>query len=164
MKRYAEDQPYWATTVAPGNSQGEVIDLLEQFGATNTVFMSGQSQGKQAWVVRFQLEGKVYRFLFTPLDCQYPLRSYSFGGKKRLASDQAKYQMGRRAVYMVKAVLTAAQDDPAALFGFLELPGVRNSAGLPATAAELDVDELTSSLPDIQIADSYLLGEGSQGE
>jgi hypothetical protein len=160
MKRYAEEQPYWETTVAPGQSQGEIVDLLEQFGATNTIMMSGQSQGKQAWVVRFQLEGKVYRFLFAPLDCINPNKTSSFGGKKRLASEQAKYQMGRRAVYMVKAVLTAAQDDPAALFGFLELPGIRNNAGLPATAAEVDVDELTAALPDIHIVDSYLLGDG----
>lgn len=160
MKRFAEDQPYWDTTVAPSKSQGEIIEMLESFGAENTVFMSGQSQGKQAWVIRFQLESRVYRFLFTPLDCKYPLLSRSYGGKRRLATDQAKYQMGRRAVYMVKAILTAAQDDPAALFGFLELPGVRNSAGLPATAAELNVDELTSSLPDIQISSTFLLGDG----
>jgi hypothetical protein len=30
--RYAEEANYWDTTVLPGNSQGEIIALLEEFG------------------------------------------------------------------------------------------------------------------------------------
>jgi hypothetical protein len=46
--------------------------------------------------------------------------------------------MGRIAVYFVKAILTAAEAQPAALFGFLELPGAHPGA-IPVTAAELDI-------------------------
>lgn len=156
MKRFAEDANYWTTTVMPGTSQGEISDLLEQFGATAVIIITGQVQGRIAWVIRFQWEGRSYRFLFTPLTCRKPEISYSFSGKRRTVLEQSKYQMGKVAVNFVKAVLTAAETTPAALFGFLELPAVTQS-GMPATAAELDVDGLTAALPEINIK---LLGEG----
>lgn len=148
MTRYAEDANYWATTVAPAVSQGEIIALLEEFGATAVFMMQGQAGGKLAWVIRFQWDGRSYRFTFTPLECANPYKSYSFGGKRRQASDQARYQMGRIAVAFVKAILTAAEATPASLFGFLELPGARPGS-IPPTAAELDVDGLTAALPEL---------------
>lgn len=145
MSRYAEDLNYWQTTVHPAVSQGEIVEMLERFGATAVNTMTGQTEGKYAWMIRFMWDGKSYRFLFTPLECHNPGKVYSIGGKRRSAEEQSRYQMGRIAVGFIKALLTAAGTTPAALFGFLELPG---NGGMPMTAAELDVNDLTAMLPD----------------
>ncbi len=148
--RYAEDANYWQTTVHPAKSQAEIVEMLEDFGATNMMIAQGQAGGKLAWLVRFQWEGRAYRFTFVPLDCKDPNKDTNFGGKRRTHAEQARYQMGRVAVNFVKAMLTAAEMEAAALFGFLELPGVqRHGNGLPYTAAEVDVSELTGYLPGV---------------
>lgn len=157
IKHFAEDGNYWTTTVHPASSQGEITALLEDFGATKLIVISGQAQGLLAWVIRFEFEGRAYRFLFQPLPCRWPDKLYTFAGKRRKAEDQARYQMGRRAFYYVKAILTAACDNQDVLFGFLELPGVPGKRGLPATAAEVGVDKLVAALPDIDLPDVYLL-------
>jgi hypothetical protein len=148
--RFAEDANYWTTTVQPGTSQGEIVGLLEAFGATAIMVMSGQSAGKHAWLVRFQWNDRSYRFAFKPLSCKHPQKLYSFGGKKRTAEEQSRFQMGRIALYFVKAILTAAEADQAALFGFLELPGAGHG-GIPSTASELDVDGIVGALPQINV-------------
>jgi hypothetical protein len=158
-RAYAEDMNYWSTTVHPSVSQGEISQLLEEFGATSVMVMTGQAGGRYAWLIRFQWQGRSYRFAFSPLPCRFPQRAYTFSGKRRTAEEQSRYQMGRIALGLVKAILTAARATPAALFGFLELPGVRSESGLPATAAEVDVDGLTAALPEITIK-PMLLGDG----
>jgi len=50
-------------------------------------------------------------------------------------------------VYFVKAILTAADAHPHALFGFMELPGVASRGGIPYIAGELDISKLISSAP-----------------
>lgn len=158
MPRFAEDANYWNTTAHPAASQGEIAEMLENFGATAVFVMTGQANGRTAWAIRFQWQLRAYRFTFIPLECREPDKSYSFGGKRRMAVDQSRYQMGRIAVNFVKAILTAAEATPAALFGFLELPGA-GSGSLPATAAELDINHLTGLLP--EIATGYLLTDGA---
>ena len=148
--RYAEDANYWDTTVHPAKSLGEIQELLEDFGTENMIVSQGQAGGRFAWMIRFQWNGRAYRFVFTPLVCRWPDKVMSFNKIRRKGSDQARYQMGRIAVYFVKAILTAAEAHPHALFGFLELPGAR-PGGLPPTAAELDVDGLTAALPEINV-------------
>lgn len=148
MNRYAEQANYFDTTVHPARSQGEIMEMLENFGADQIMVVQGQAHGKYAWMIRFQWQERNYRFVFTPIACQEPDRERSFGGKRRTYAEQTKYQMGRIAVWFVKAILTAAEAQPDALFGFLELPeaGTR-SGGLPVTAAELDVAKLISMAP-----------------
>lgn len=146
MKRYAEDANYFDTTVHPAKSQGEIMELLEDFGAANFIIQQGQSAGKFAWLVRFEWRNQSYRFAFIPLDCRLPNNAKSFGGKRRAHSEQARYQMGRVAVHFTKAVLTAAEMNPDALFGFLELPAVSTQSGIPITAAQLGAEGLTSNL------------------
>lgn len=103
--KYAEDLNYWQTTVHPATSEGEISELLENFGATAIVKMTGQSpDGQYLWIIRFQFEGRAYRFSFTPRPCRIPAKTYSFGGKRRTASEQSRYQMGRIALGVVKAV------------------------------------------------------------
>lgn len=148
--RYAEEANYWSTTVHPAVSQGEITQLLDSFGAQAIMVMSGQSAGRFAWLIRFQWNDRSYRFAFRPLICKNPNKSYSFGGKRRSAEDQSKYQMGRIAVHFVKAILTAAEADPAALFGFVELPGAGHG-GIPSIASELDVDGIVGALPNINV-------------
>ena len=75
------------------------------------------------------------------------MKESTFGGKRRRHDDQARYQMGRIAVYFVKAILTAADAHPHALFGFMELPGVASRGGIPYVAGELDISKLISSAP-----------------
>jgi hypothetical protein len=157
LSRFAEDANYWDTTVHPAKSLGEIQEILEDFGVTNTLVTQGQAGGQLAWVIRFEWQTRTYRFLFTPLKCRLPNKVSTFAGKKRSAEEQARYQMGRIAVYFVKAVLTAAEAQPAALFGFLELPGPTHTGGLPATAAELDTEGLTAALPKIKLP---VLGSG----
>jgi hypothetical protein len=121
--------------------------MLEDFGATSIMLATGQTNGHHAWLIRFQWRGNNYRFAFTPLECKEPLRESSFGGKRRRHEEQARYQMGRIAVYFVKAILTAAEAHPHALFGFMELPGVASRGGIPYTAGELDISKLVSAAP-----------------
>jgi hypothetical protein len=157
MTRFAEDANYWDTTVHPAKSLGEIQEILEDFGVTNTLVTQGQAGDQLAWVIRFEWQGRTYRFLFTPLKCRFPNKISTFAGKKRTAEEQARYQMGRIAVYFVKAVLTAAEAQPAALFGFLELPGATHRSGIPATASELGIQGLTAALPEIKLPE---LGSG----
>lgn len=147
ISRSAEKANYFDTIVAPGNSQGEIIALLEEFGADGVMVAQSNARGRFAWLVRFAWNGANYRFVFTPLECELPLKMSSFGGKRRTHSDQARYQMGRIAVHFVKAILTAAEAQPHALFGFMELPMASQSGGMPPVAAELDVSILVANAP-----------------
>jgi hypothetical protein len=148
--RWAEDANYWDTTVQPGNSQGEIIALLEEFGAESLMVGQGNAGGRFAWLIRFHWKDANYRFVFTPLECETPDTIRSWGGKRRTHAEQARYQMGRIAVHFVKAILTAADAQPGALFGFMELPAATRS-GVPPVAAELDVSTLLDAAPLIQL-------------
>ena len=153
MNRFAEDANYFDTTVHPAKSQAEIIELLEEFGADSLQMTQGQAGGRHAWLIRFQWQGKSYRFAFTPLTCRSPGSERSFGGKRRSFAEQSRYQMGRIAVYFVKGILTAAEAQPGALFGFLELPANASRPGaIPPVASELNISNLISSgslMPDI---------------
>lgn len=162
MKRFAEDANYFDTTVHPAKSQAEIMEMLEDFGASNFIIQQGQAAGRFAWLVRFEWNNKSYRFAFIPLECRKPNDTKSFNGKRRTHLEQSRYQMGRVAAYFVKAILTAAEMNPDALFGFLELPAVASQGGIPITAAQLGVDGLTKALPVPEIidADIHYLVEG----
>jgi hypothetical protein len=147
-KEHAEDRPYWATTVHPAKSQGQIIELLENFGAKDMIVSQGHSQGQVAWVIRFKWLGRVYRFVFTPRACRSPDKESSFNSRRRTHADQARYQMGRTAVHFIKAILTAAEEHEGALFGFLELPEAgSHRGGLPLVASEVDMSSLMGDLP-----------------
>jgi hypothetical protein len=149
--KYAEDMNYWDTTVHPAKSKGEIEEMLEDFGAESIITGSGKtSEGVYAWMIRFQWRGHAYRFLFTTAACRWPGKVMTYAGKKRTNEEQAKYQMARAAYWFVKAILTAADFQPAALFSFLELPAARPGA-IPPVASELDVEELTGRLPAIEL-------------
>jgi len=142
MKRFAEKANYFDTLVHPAKSQAEIVEMLEDFGADSIMMMQGQAGGKHAWLIRFHWEDKSYRFAFVPLVCENPDGERSFGGKRRTYLEQSRYQMGRIAVNFVKGILTAAEAQPGALFGFLELPAKAGEA-IPPVASELDVTILT---------------------
>ena len=161
--RYAEDANYWQTIVHPARSMGQMIELLEKCGIQRHEVMQGQARGKSAWLVRFEWRGATYRFLFVPLTCEHPEKESSFGGTRRVHEKQATYQMGRRAIHFVKAILVAADDQPAALFGFVELPDVKHSSGLAATAGELDLGTLTHRLPDLAVDSGIIMLEDGRG-
>lgn len=149
-KQYAEDMSYWDTDTHPATSQGEVEGLLLKFGAKQVQIMTGSSSaGDYTWIVRFEYGGKVYHKIFSPFPCRYPHKSRSAGRGKgqRTYPEQAKWQMGRRAVYLIKAILNLAAEDPTILAGLLEVPGTRGAGGLPVTLGEIDLPQLTSKLP-----------------
>jgi hypothetical protein len=150
-KRFAEDTNYFDTTVSPSKSMGEIHEMLEAFGAEGIMVGSGHVNGKPAWLVRFGWLGKPYRFVFTPLPCKSPSAVRSFGGKKRAFEEQARFQMGRIAVYFVKAILTAAEAHPHALFGFMELEVGTGANRMHPTAGELNADRLLAALPEIDL-------------
>ena len=141
---YAEECNYFDTPVQFGRSSGEIADLLEDFGATDVVTANGHIDGTYAYLVRFEWNGKYYRFKFQPLTCKYPDKIMTYSGKKRTNLEQAKYQMGRIAFYFVKAILTAAAAQPAALFGFMELPVPSADGVFYRTAGELELPELAN--------------------
>jgi hypothetical protein len=150
--RYAEDANYWQTTVSPYKSQGEIMELLDRFGAANMAVTQGKAGENLAWLIRFEWRGATYRFTFTPLPCRSPDKVSSFSGTRRAHDKQVVYQMGRIAVHFVKAILTAAEAHPHALFGFVELPEAGTyPGGLPVTAGELDVRDLVAALPPIDV-------------
>lgn len=154
--KYAEELPYWDTTVKLENSQAEVMGLLNRFGASAVMFAQGQTpESGFAWLVRFQYLGRAYRFVFTPRPCRLPSKVYSISKKSVTGAERARLQMGRRAVYFVKAILDAAEENPDALFGFVEL----ESGGRVVTAAELDVSGLVQAMPAIEIYPR--LGDGN---
>lgn len=142
---YAEEFNYWQTTVHPAKSHAEIIEMLEDYGIIDVNLTQGQAAGSFAWLIRFKWHGKPYRFIFTPLECKEPERVYSVGGKKRTGLEQAKYQMGRIAVYFVKAIMTAAEAHPAALFGFMEIENTRDNSGMPLVIYEVGADKLLGS-------------------
>jgi len=146
-KKLAEDMNYFDTSVPPGKSLGEIQTLLEEFGADNYQVSQGQSGGKYAWLIRFTWMGKPYRFAFMPIECRQPQLVRSFAGKRRTNDEQARWQMGRIAFNFVKAILTAANMHPHALFGFMEISVGVKPGQLPRTAAELDIDDLVRTLP-----------------
>jgi hypothetical protein len=149
--KYAEDLNYFDTTVHPAKSLGEIQELLEDFGADAIMTTMGQANGTFAWLIRFQWRDHAYRFTFVPAPCRWPNKIMSYSGKRRSNDDQSRWQMGRIAMNFVKAILTAAQTQPAALFGFLELPGARQGSRIPPVASELDVEQLTGLLPGIEL-------------
>lgn len=160
-QRYAECANYWQTTVHPAKSQGEIIEMLDSFGVEQMQVSQGQAGDRMAWLVRFTWLGATYRFAFSPLACEFPNKESSFGGNRRKHHAQARYQMGRIALHFVKAILTAAEAHPHALFGFMELPGIaHHSDGMPMTAGELDVSGLAQSLPELTMASTPLLTQG----
>lgn len=60
---YAENAPYWQTTVDPYKSQGEVMALLRKFGARNIAFMEGETERGPAYAFRFEFKGKSIDFI-----------------------------------------------------------------------------------------------------
>ncbi len=149
-ERYAEEANYWQTTVRPSKSQAEIVDMLQSFGAEKLVVSQGMAHDSLAWLIRFEWHGAVYRFAFRPLACKFPKKVSSLGGKRLTHAKRAEYQMGRIAVHFVKAILTAAEVEAGALFGFIELPAVaRHDGGLPFTAHELNVSGVSGLLPRI---------------
>lgn len=166
---YAEDRPYWVTTVDPNKSLGELMAQLGRFGIFRHEIRQGQALGNVAWLIRFQYLGRTHRFVFTPRPCREPDTVRSFGGTRRTHAKQALFQMGRTAFHFVKNLLAAADDQPAALFGFVELPGVFHAGELPATAGELEVTGLTQALPELKVTSPFaggrlaIRGEGDKG-
>lgn len=144
---FAEDMNYFDTTVPLSRSIGEVGELLDNFGASASIVSQGRSDGKLAIAVRFQYASRTYRFTFIPYPCRNPEKTRKIGGRYRTNAEQAGLQVGRIAVNFVKAILTAAEMNPAALFGFLELPGYGSRAGAPVIASEIPVEDLTGLLP-----------------
>lgn len=165
---YAEDRPYWNTTVQPSKSLGELMAQLDRFGILKHEVRQGQVYGEVAWLIRFEFREKTHRFVFTPRPCRDPDAVRSFSGARRTHARQAVFQMGRTAAHFVKNLLAAADDQPAALFGFVELPGVFHAGELPATAAELEVAELTGALAELKVISPFaaqplaLRGEGEE--
>lgn len=117
----------------------------------SVMFAQGNAGGRFAWMVRFHWNGANYRFAFTPLECSQPNQINSYGGKRRTHTEQAKCQMGRIACHFVKAILTAAEAQPGALFGFMELPEAASGSGMPPVAADLDVSTLIDAAPLFQL-------------
>src|SRR3989304_10640833 len=100
--RYAEEANYWDTTVQSGNSQGEIIDLLNDFGAESVMFAQGNAGGRFAWMVRFHWNGANYRFAFTPLQCAQPDQVNSYGGERGAPIGQGGRQKGGGAARFVE--------------------------------------------------------------
>lgn len=158
MNRLAERANYWDTTVHPARSQGEIMELLDDFGAESIQVTQGMSKrdNRTAWLVRFMWRGATYRFVFVPLECEYPEKKTSFGGKRQEHAKHALWQMGRIASHFVKAILTAADAQPDALFGFMELPA-EVSGGKTLTTAEIGVQQLAQSvrlLPEMTVIEA----------
>jgi len=145
--RFAENANYFETTVHPANSMGEIQAMLDDFGATSINTMTGTEGEKSYWMIRFKWMNQYYRFTFQPLQCENPEKEITRGGKRRTCLEQSKYQMGRIAVYAVKAILTAAEAMPGSLFGFAELAAV-NQDGLPIVMSEISISGLNKMLPD----------------
>ncbi len=146
--RTAEEANYFMTTIHPAASMGEIQAMLDDFGADAIQTMSGSQDEKSYWMIRFRWLGRFYRFTFQPLQCANPEKIITVAGKKRTCSDQAKYQMGRIAVFAVKAVLTASEAMPGALYGFAEL-AAQNGDGIPIIVSELDITGINKCLPDL---------------
>jgi hypothetical protein len=142
IKQFAEEINYFDTTVHPAKSLGEIQEMLEEFGVEGCQVTQGYAGQTRAWMIRFGWLGYPYRFVFIPLKCKFPSTEHTYSGKKRKNEEQAYWQMGRIALYFVKAILTAAEMNPHALFGFMEISTGNKSRKIPKTAGELNIDNL----------------------
>lgn len=164
--KYAQDSPYWGTDVNPYKSQGEITALLDDFGAQAIQISQGRAGDKVAWLIRFTWRDHSYRFVFTPLPLRGPKPGYKPHTVNQLQELKTKAlsQMGRIAVFFIKSLLTAADAQPAALFGFMEIPDLgQRPDGLPYTAGEIDTAKITNALPPPSISvapDGEILVEG----
>lgn len=133
-----------------GFSQRIQLDwLLNGFGVNKIMTASGEANGRLAWLIRFEWRERSYRFAFTPLPCQNPQKVTTFAGKKRSHLEQAEWQMGRIAAHFTKAILTAAEAHPYALFGFMELPNPNGQGA--QTAGDLGIEGVLSALPSMRL-------------
>lgn len=57
--RFAEEANYWDTVIHPARSQGEISELLEEFGADAVMIAQGNAGGRFAWLVRFHWRARI---------------------------------------------------------------------------------------------------------
>lgn len=139
-KQYAQNFPYWQTTIKPSKSKAEVDEILARYGARVVQITTGRLEGKEAWRIAFIYDDTPYQLVFHPLPLKqdYPTTKQEY---------QALCQMGRLAVYTIKNLMMIGKLQPAALFGFMAIPGPR---GETRTTAELGVEGLVNILPELE--------------
>lgn len=146
MTKYAEDMNFWRTSVDLSKSQGEILKLLDSFGASEYGIIRAKLENKEGLAIRFKWQNDFYRLTFHP----YPTRGKSNdtiatkpGGQRISKSEAALRQMGRIAVTYTKGLLLAADYKPETLFSFKELPYPNMPPNiLPPVAHELDIKDL----------------------
>lgn len=135
MSKYAQEMPYWGTTVAPEKSRAEIDKLLRKHGTRVVQITTGRMDGKEAWRITFEHKDKPYQLDFHPLEVKT-----SFGREPTSKqSEQALCQMGRFAFFAIKNLVVIAEQLPAALFGFMAIP---DEKGQTRIAADLGVEGL----------------------
>lgn len=149
-KEWAQDFPYWGTTVAASKSRASLDDELDKFGARVIIIATGRMENKISWRISFEYNDKPYLLTFNPLPVY---------NSTEAKEEQAIKQMGRLAFYTVKNLCMAAELLPASLFGFLALT---DACGKTTTAAELGVDNIIGQLPGAEFAKPAIALEPSQ--
>jgi hypothetical protein len=115
-KKWAQEFPYWETSVDMKKSIQEMASLLQSFGANRYGFENTEVSGNPVLSVVFSMGEKGYQVDFRGKEVYQPFRVKNH--KLRV-----ERQLGRLAYYGLKSLLALAQDMPEAMTGFLLLPG-----------------------------------------
>lgn len=143
MAKYAQQMPYWGTTIKPSKSRAEIDDQLRKAGARIVQITTGRLGNKEAWKITFEYKDNPFQLVFHPLEVKTTYRRDSTISQQ----NQALCQMGRFAFYCIKNLLIIAEQQPAALFGFLAISG---PDGKPMIAADLGVEGMMAMNPQLE--------------
>ena len=149
---YAQDAPYWGTTVSTEKSQAGILQILGKLGASQVgVHLQQVKTQENVMVIMFEWpkNSKVYRrFEFPRLEIRKPKYGRYREKPTPVQTEQAQRQAARIGFYMLKNLVTFMHMYPFLLTGFAEIPkaGIRED-GLALTVGELEQDQLLKALP-----------------
>ena len=149
---YAQDAPYWGTSVPTERSQAGILQILSKLGASKVgVHLQQVKAQENVMVIVFEWpknSGVYRRFEFPRLEFRKPKRGRYQAKSTPAQTEQLQRQAARIGFYMLKNLVTFMHMYPFLLTGFAEIPnaGVRED-GLALTVGELEHDQLLKALP-----------------
>lgn len=149
---YAQDAPNWNCAVPEQDSIGDLMGILYKLGAQKVQVGYQNLRGQRALLVRFEWpeSSEMYRrFEFVPLPIRPPRHARGWKPTERQV-ELARRQMARRAVHLLKQLISFFGSLPQLMTGFLEVPGLpATEDGMARTLGEIETnpDFLKKALP-----------------
>lgn len=149
---YAQDAPNWQCRVPEQDSVGDLMGILYKLGAQKVAIGYQKMRGQRTLIVRFEWpeDSEMYRrFDFVPLSIRPPRHARSDWEPTELQVEYARRQMARRAVHLLKQLVSFFASLPQLMTGFLEVPGLpATEDGMARTLGELETNpDFRKALP-----------------